>query len=57
VSWFKRSRRAARATYKPTWRERQAAARTSKAEATLQQTERKIHEIADQIRSDLKGHP
>jgi hypothetical protein len=57
VGWFKRSRRAERASYKPTWRERQAAARTSKAEATLQQTERKIHEIADQIRSDLKGHP
>jgi hypothetical protein len=57
VGWFKRSRRAQRASYKPTWRERQAAERTSKAEATLQQTEQKIHEIADQIRSDLKGHP
>ncbi len=57
MGWFKRSRRAQRASYKPTWRERQAAERTSKAEATLQQTEQKIHEIADQIRSDLKGHP
>jgi hypothetical protein len=29
--------------------------RTTKAEAALQQTERKIHEIADQVRRDLKG--
>jgi hypothetical protein len=57
VGWFKRSRPAERTSHEPTWRERRAAARTSKAEATLQQTERKIHEIADQIRSDLKGPP
>ncbi|HZR54911.1 MAG TPA: hypothetical protein VFB06_36105 [Streptosporangiaceae bacterium] len=39
----------------PTWRERRAAERTSEAETTLAETERKIHEIADQIRGDLKG--
>lgn len=55
MGWFKRSRRAQRTSHEPTWRERRAAARTSKVEATLLQTERKIHEIADQIRSDLKG--
>ena len=57
MDWFRRSRRGERTSHEPTWRERRAAARTSKAEAALQQTERKIHEIADQIRSDLKGHP
>jgi hypothetical protein len=57
VSWFKRSRRAERTSHEPTWRERLAAARTSKAEANLLQTERRIHEIADEMRTDLKGHP
>lgn len=55
VGWFKRSRRAERISHVPTRRERRAAERTSKAEAALQQTEQKIHEIADQVRSDLKG--
>jgi hypothetical protein len=55
VGWFKRSRRAERISRVPTRRERQAAERTSKAEVALQQTEQKIHEIADQVRSDLKG--
>lgn len=40
--------------HKPTWRERRAAERTAKAEASLEQTEQKIHEIANQVRSDLK---
>ena len=40
---------------KPTWRERRAAERTDKAEANLEQTEQKIHELADQVREDLKG--
>lgn len=40
--------------HKPTWRERRAAERTAKAEASLEQTEQKIHEIADQVRTDLK---
>jgi len=51
VSWF---RRAKRTRVKPTWRERQAAERTAKAEATLRQTEQKIHTLADEIRNDLK---
>ncbi|MBC6461513.1 hypothetical protein [Actinomadura sp. HBU206391] len=42
-------------THKPTWRERRAAERTAKAEARLQETEQKIHEIADEIRGDVNG--
>jgi hypothetical protein len=51
VSWF---RRAKRAKVKPTWRERQAAERTAKAEDSLRQTEQEIHHLADEIRDDLK---
>ncbi|MGH3150137.1 MAG: hypothetical protein ACRDOB_05325 [Streptosporangiaceae bacterium] len=51
VSWI---RRAKRTSVKPTWRERRAAERTAKAEATLRQTEQQIHALADEIRSDLK---
>jgi hypothetical protein len=54
VSWFGRSRRTARAHAKPTWRERRAAERTGRAEASLQETEQKIHQIAAEVRSDLK---
>lgn len=50
---FKRSGSPA-VNHKPTWRERRAAERTDKAEARLEQTEQKIHEIADQVRTDLK---
>ena len=50
---FKRSTPTA-VEHKPTWRERRAAERTAKAEASLEQTEQKIHEIADQVRGDLK---
>ena len=50
---FKRSR-ATSVDHKPTWRERRAAERTATAEASLEQTEQKIHEIADQVRTDLK---
>jgi hypothetical protein len=57
VGWFKRSRRAEPPSHEPAWRERLAAARTAKAEANLLQTERRIHEIADEMRSDLKEHP
>jgi hypothetical protein len=57
VSWFRRSRRTTRAHVKPTWRERQAAERTARAEASLQETEQKIHQIAAEVRSDLKGSP
>lgn len=55
MSWFRRSRRATRAHAKPTWRERQAAQRTARAEATLRETEQKIHQLADEVRNDLKG--
>jgi len=51
VSWF---RRAKRAKVKPTWRERQAAERTANAEDSLRQTEQEIHQLADEIRDDLK---
>ncbi len=55
MSWFRRSRRTARAHAKPTWRERRAAERTARAEASLRETEQKIHRIAAEVRSDLKG--
>jgi hypothetical protein len=55
VSWFRRSRRTVRTHAKPTWRERQAAERTARAEASLRATEQKIHQIAADVRSDLKG--
>lgn len=40
---------------KPTWRERRAAERTDRAEASLRETEQKIYQIAAEVRSDLKG--
>jgi hypothetical protein len=40
---------------KPTWREQRAAERTARAEANLRETEQKIHEVADQIRSELRN--
>jgi hypothetical protein len=52
---FSRSKRAAHASRKPTWRERRAAERTAQAEASLIDTERKIHQIADEVRDDLKS--
>lgn len=55
MSWFRRTKRSGRATRKPTLRETRAAARTAKAETALEQTEQKIHELADQVREDLKG--
>jgi hypothetical protein len=51
---FRRSK-TARTSKKPTWRERKAAERTARAEASLVETEQKIHQIADQARSDLRG--
>jgi hypothetical protein len=47
------SRKAAR-HQKPTRRERRAAERTARAEAALVQTEQRIHQIADEVRDDLK---
>ena len=52
---FRRSKHTTRASRKPTWRERRAAERTARAEASLVETEQKIHEIADELRGDLKG--
>jgi hypothetical protein len=51
---FRRSK-TARVSRKPTWRERKAAERTAQAEASLVETEQKIHEIADEARRDLKA--
>jgi hypothetical protein len=52
---FRRSKHTARASRKPTLRERRAAERTARAEASLVETEQKIHQIADEVRGDLKG--
>jgi hypothetical protein len=52
---FKRSKQTARASRKPTWRERKAAERTAQAEASLVATEQKIHQIADDARRDIRG--
>ena len=55
MAWFRRTKRSGGATRKPTLRESRAAARTAPAETALEQTEQKIHELADQARRDLKG--
>jgi hypothetical protein len=55
VAWFKRTKRSGGATRKPTLRETRAAQRTARAENALDETEHKIHELADQVRQDLKG--
>jgi len=55
VGWFKRSGRTGQVGRKPSLRERRAAERTAKAENALQETEQKIHQLADQVRDDLKG--
>jgi hypothetical protein len=52
---FRRTSRPERAGRKPTRQERRAAERTAQAEAALVQTEQRIHQIADEVRSDLKG--
>jgi hypothetical protein len=51
---FRRTKPATHTNRKPTMRERRAAERTAKAEASLVQTEQKIHQIADEVRGDLK---
>jgi len=55
MGMFRRSKPTARTTRKPSLRERRAAERTARAEATLVETEQKIHQIADEVRSDIKG--
>jgi hypothetical protein len=52
---FRRPKQTARTNRKPTLRERRAAERTARAEASLVETEQKIHQIADDVRSDIKG--
>ena len=53
MGFFRRTARHARHAGKPTWAERRAAERTARAEARLAQTERRIHELADEVRSEL----
>jgi hypothetical protein len=53
VGWFRRSRQTEHRHVKPTWRERRAAERTARAEASLRETEQRIHQIAAEVRSDL----
>ena len=55
MGWFARLRRPGQASRKPSVGERRAAARTAKAETALQETEQRIHQLADQARDDLKG--
>ena len=55
VGLFRRAKHTARTSRKPTLRERRAAERTARAEASLVETEQKIHQSADEVRSDLKG--
>ncbi len=55
MSLFRRPKQTARVSRKPTWRERRAAERTARAEASLIETEQRIHQIADEVRTDLKG--
>ena len=52
---FRRAQRPAHANRKPSRGERRAAERTAQAEATLTQTEQQIHDLADEVRRDLKG--
>jgi hypothetical protein len=55
VAWFRRTKSSAGTKRKPTAREARAAARTARAESALEQTEQKIHELADQARKDLRA--
>jgi hypothetical protein len=52
---FRRTPRAERAHRKPSRAERRAAERTERAEATLTRTEQQIHDLADEVRRDLRG--
>jgi hypothetical protein len=51
---FRSTPRHARAGRKPTQAERRAAERTAQAEARLEQTEQRIHDLADEVRGGLK---
>jgi hypothetical protein len=52
---FRRTPRAGRIGRKASRAERLAAERTARAEATLVRTEQEIHDLADEVRRDLKG--
>jgi len=52
---FRKTPRTARINPKPTMRERRAAQRTADAEARLLKTEQQIHDMANEVRSDLKS--
>jgi hypothetical protein len=52
---FRRTSQVTRAGRKPSRSERRAAERTARAEANLVSTEQEIHDLADEIRRDLKG--
>ena len=52
---FRKTPRPARTGHKPTRAERRAAERTAEAETKLTQTEQLIHDLADEVRGDLKG--
>jgi len=53
---FRRTPRVARTGRKPSRAERRAAERTAQAEASLTRTEQQIHDLADEVRRDLKRH-
>ena len=55
MRFFRRTPRPVRAGRKLTWAERRAAERTAQAEARLTQTEQRIHNLADEVRRDLRG--
>jgi hypothetical protein len=50
---FSRTPRQALTGRKPTRAERRAAERTAQAEAKLEQTEQRIHDLADEVRGEL----
>jgi hypothetical protein len=52
---FRRTPRGAHAGRKPSRAERRAAERTERAEAKLTETEQQIHDLANEVRRDLKG--
>jgi hypothetical protein len=52
---FRKTPQPGQTSRKPTWREQRAAQRTARAQAKLLATEQQIHQIADEVRSDLKN--
>ncbi len=52
---FRRTPRGGRTGRKPSRAERRAAERTAAAEARLTRTEQQIHDLANEVRRDLRG--